>query len=120
MNVFPVSQQTYPYSASVTSTGTLVAAVSGKKIVGNIVALLNCYGTASGGAISVTVTGTQNGATVSHVYAIYTNSGTGSGVISAVVPLPRDLEFDVNTAINVVITATYGWATVSIGYYLKS
>jgi hypothetical protein len=110
--------QTYPYSATLYANGTLVAAVPGKKIVGNIVVTLSTVG-GTGGALSVTIAGTQNGSAVSFTYKC-ANSGTGSTSTSLAVSLPPNLEFDTNTAITVTFAnLALGEATASIGYYLK-
>ena len=111
-------QNTYPYSNSLTSTGTLVASVTGKSIVGNIVVALNCFSSATSEVTSATVSGTQNGNPVSFTYSMEVFGGNNAST-SMSIPLPKDLIFDVGTAITVTISAPSGYATVSIGYYLK-
>jgi len=119
MGISQPVQTTYPYSNSLTASGTLAAAVAGKKIVANISGQMYCVTTGAGysGSVSVTITGTQNGGTVTFVY----NLATSAEYQDLLTPftLPPNLEFDTNSAVTATIATTNGGATVSIGYYLK-
>jgi hypothetical protein len=119
MGISQPVQTTYPYSNSLTASGTLAAAVAGKKIVANISGQMYCVTTGGGnsGSVSVTITGTQNGGTVTFGY----NLATLAEYQDLITPftLPPNLEFDTNSAVTATIATTNGGATVSIGYYLK-
>ena len=120
MGISQPVQTTYPLSNSLTATGTLAAAVAGKKIVANISGQMYCVTTGGEGYVgsaSVTITGTQNGGTVTFVYNLATLAPYQA--LTTPFTLPPNLEFDTNSAVTVTIAATYGGATVSIGYYLK-
>ena len=116
MTVFPPVQQTYPYSNSLNASGTLAPAVVGKKIVANIVVAMEIYGATS--YVTVTVASTHNTVTVTRTYFI--QCVVADSTVSEVIPLPKDLECDVDTGITVTITPTgNAFTTVDIGYYLK-
>ena len=116
MTVFPPVQQTYPYSNFLNASGTLAPAVAGKKIVANIVVAMEIFGTTS--YVTVTVASTHNTVTVTRTYFI--QCVLSPATVSEVIPLPKDLECDVDTGITVTITPTgNAFTTVDIGYYLK-
>ena len=120
MTVFPPVQQTYPYSNFLNASGTLAPAVVGKKIVANIVVAMEVFeaNTTASSYVYVTVASTHNTVTVTRTYFI--QCGVADSTVSEVIPLPKDLECDVDTGITVTITPTgNAFTTVDIGYYLK-
>ena len=96
-------QTTYPYTTSLSASGTLITGVSGKKIVATFFGVI--YSVNQSTSV-LSITGNQNGNP-----ATLTWGGTDGVFISA-----ANIEYDAGASITVTIA---GGVYVNAAYYLK-
>jgi hypothetical protein len=101
-----ISQPAQNYNLTANAT---IAAVPGKKIVAQFSGFVSDGG--AGITNSISITGTQNGSTVTVVTASVTNI-----VVIIPITIPGPVEFDTDTP----VTVTNSGCFIAIQYYLKN